>query len=66
MERNLALLSWPNSGTSLRLAPAIGRSLTPTGRTVGVSAQVGGSVRPSEDELLQAEWYRGGLRARRL
>jgi hypothetical protein len=33
----------------------------PIDRTIGLDAQVGGPVRPSEDEPLQAEWYRGGL-----
>ncbi|RKP53215.1 hypothetical protein D7Z26_15945 [Cohnella endophytica] len=51
--------------TSLRLALDIGRSLLwsterPEKRTSGRN------VRPSEDERLQAEWYRGGLKARRL
>ena len=52
--------------TSLRLAPAIGRSPEIIDRTMVSSAQVEGYVRPSEDEPLQAEWYRGGSQARRL
>lgn len=31
-----------------------------------LGAQVGGTVRRSEGEPLQAEWYRGGSSARRL